>query len=161
MNWLIAPAPGRGVSATLLVFRLAVGVAFVLHGLPKTQNPTGWMNAAGMANAPPGFLQAAAAFIEVGGGALLALGLFTRVATLALAGVMIGALALVHIPNGDPFVAVGRPSMELAVAYLASALLVTATGPGAWSLDAVLFGRPAEAVEPAPRFADPLPLTSP
>jgi hypothetical protein len=48
---------------------------------------------------------------------------------------------LVHIPKGDPFVAVGRPSAELASVYLAFSLLVAATGPGAYSLDALLFGR--------------------
>lgn len=158
MSWLLAPAPGRATAAALLVFRLAVGSAFVLHGLPKMQNPTGWMDAAGMPNTPPGFLQALAVISEVAGGAMLALGLFTRVATVALACVMIGALALAHIPRGDPFVAPGGPSMELAIAYLASSLLVLATGPGAFSLDAVLFGRRADAAEPVratPRLAGP------
>jgi putative oxidoreductase len=92
-------------------------------------------------SAPPGILQASAAVIEVGGGFLLVLGLLTRVATLALAAQMVAALALVHIPHGDPFVAQGRPSAELACVYLAFALLLTATGAGAYSLDALIFGR--------------------
>jgi uncharacterized membrane protein YphA (DoxX/SURF4 family) len=66
MNWFIRPGPGWAVSTAALFVRLAVGVAFILHGWPKMQNPTGWMDAMGMENTPPGFLQAAAAVIEVG-----------------------------------------------------------------------------------------------
>src|SRR5215468_3775960 len=99
----------------------------------------GWMQ--GMDNAPPGILQATAAVIEVGGGILLAAGFLTRVAALLLAAMMITALALVHIPRGDPFVAQGKPSAELACAYLAVALAVAALGAGAYSLDAVFFTR--------------------
>jgi putative oxidoreductase len=129
-----------------------VGAAFVLHGLPKMQHPTSWMNS--MDTVPPGFLQATAALIEVVGGVLLIGGLFHRVATVLLACQMIAALALVHIPHGDPFVAVGRPSAELACAYLAVSLLLTATGPGEWSFDAILFGH-----ETAPSgSAAPIPL---
>lgn len=139
MSPLIAPAPAWATSTGLLLVRLVVGAAFVMHGLPKIQNPFGWMN--GMENAPPGFLQAAAAVIEFGGGILLALGLLTRVTALLLAAQMVAALALVHIPHGDPFVAQGKPSAELASVYLAVSLAVAALGAGAYSLDAVLFDR--------------------
>jgi putative oxidoreductase len=139
MNCLTKPAPGWAVSASLLAVRLVMGIAFVLHGWPKVQKPTTWMSS--MPDAPPGFMQAIAAVFEVAGGALLALGLFTRAAALAIASVMVGALALVHIPKGDPFVAPGGPSSELASIYLAVSLLIAAVGAGAYSLDAVLFRR--------------------
>ena len=139
MSLLTAPAPAPAVSAATLAVRLVVGVAFVLHGWPKMQNPFGWMS--GMDNAPPGALQAVAAVFEVGGGILLAAGLLTRVSALALASVMVGALALSHIPKGDPFVAVGKPSAELASVYLAVSLLIAAIGPGRFSLDALIFDR--------------------
>jgi putative oxidoreductase len=137
MRLLLSPAPGWAVSAALLLVRLVVGVAFVLHGRPKIQKPFEWMNA--MPDPPPGFMQAIAAVFEVAGGALLALGLFTRLAALAIASVMVGALALVHIPKGDPFVAPGGPSSEPASVYLAISLLIAAVGAGAYSLDALLF----------------------
>jgi putative oxidoreductase len=140
MNCLTAPAPAWATSTGLLLVRLALGAAFILHGWPKVQNPTGWMNALGMGGTP-GVLQAAAAFIEFGGGILLLVGLLTRIAALLLAAQMVAALALVHVPHGDPFVASGRPSAELAVVYLAVMLAVTALGAGAYSLDAVLFAR--------------------
>ena len=136
---LTAPAPAWTVSTGLLLVRLVVGAAFILHGWPKVQNPTGWMNE--MPGAPPGAVQAIPAVFEFVGGILLAAGLLTRGAALALASVMIAALALVHIPRGDPFVAVGRSSAELASAYLVVNLLIAATGPGTFSLDESLFGR--------------------
>lgn len=139
MSPLIAPAPAWATSSGLLLVRLVIGVALILHGWPKMQNPFGWMN--GMENAPPGILQATAAFIEFGGGILLVLGLLTRVAALAMVAQMLAALALVHIPHGHPFVAQGKPSAELASVYLVMNLLIAATGAGAYSLDAVIFGR--------------------
>jgi putative oxidoreductase len=116
------------------------------------QNPFGWMNA--MGSTLPGFVQAIPAAFEFFGGILIALGLLSRVASLAIASVMVGALALVHIPKGDPFVAAGGPSSELAAIYLAFTLLLTATGPGAYSLDALLFGR-GRAMTPVPTPAIP------
>jgi putative oxidoreductase len=130
---------GWGATA-LLLLRLVMGVAFILHGWPKIQNPTGWMNAMGMG--VPSFLQALAAFAEFGGGIALVLGLLTPIAAFGLVCQMLGALLLVHFPNNDPFV--GRPgqsSYELALVYLVVAVLLIALGPGRWSLDALLFGR--------------------
>lgn len=140
MDWLLAPdsAPRPLVDAALLVLRLVVGSAFVLHGRPKLAQPTRWMNAMG-SRPPPGVLQALAVLAEVGGGLSVALGLFTRLGALGIAATMIGALVTVHLPQQHPYVAVGRPSSELPLVYLAIALLLLAVGPGAWSLDAVLF----------------------
>jgi len=153
MNRLIAPAPPWATSSAILLVRLVVGAAFVLHSLPKFQNPFGWMTAMGAENAPPGFIQALAPVCEMAGGILLAIGLFTRVACLMLVSVMIGALALVHIPHGDPFVGKpGQPSAELAVVYLSFSLLVAAIGAGAYSLDAVLFAE-RRALRAAPGLA--------
>ena len=139
MSRLTGPAPASLLSAAILAVRVVVGVAFVLHGWPKAQNPFGWMD--GMENAPPGILQAAGAFAEVGGGVLLAAGLLMRVAAVLLAGTMVAAVALVHFPKGDPFVAPGKPNWELAAVYFVVSLLILATGPGRFSLDAMLFGR--------------------
>ena len=162
MFWLTRPCPPWAVSTAVLLTRVVVGVAFVLHGWPKIQNPTGWMGA--MENPPSGTLQAIAAGIEVGGGALLVIGLLTRVSAVALAAQMIAALALVHIPHGDPFVAhPGHPSAELACVYLAVTILVSAVGSGACSLDTILFDRSSRGrrVTTGRVSADSFPVTSP
>src|SRR5438132_12986101 len=104
-------SPGCAASFGLLTLRAVMGSAFVLHGWSKIQNPLGWM---GPDSPVPAALQAAAACSEFGGGALLIPGFLTRLAALGVAGVMIGAFALVHVPHGDPFVGhAGGPSFEL------------------------------------------------
>ena len=124
-------------SASLLLLRLVMGVAFVLHGWPKMQNPMGWMGP----EAPvPGILLALAALAEFGGGMALIAGLLTRLASLGIAANMVVALGMVHLPKGDPFVGKpGGPSYELAAVYLACAILFVLMGPGRISLDALVF----------------------
>jgi putative oxidoreductase len=129
-------------SIGLLLLRLVVGAAFMLHGWPKIQNPTGWMGA----EAPvPAALQAAAAIAEFAGGAALIVGLLTRLAAIMLGVTMAVAAGMVHISQGHPFVGKpGDPSWELAAVYFACAVLFLLAGPGRLSLDAVLFGRGRE-----------------
>jgi putative oxidoreductase len=75
---------------------------------------------------------------EVFGGLGLIVGLLTPLAALGVAIDMIVALATVHIPHGDPFVAKpGGHSAELASLYLSIAVLILAHGPGLFSLDAL------------------------
>ena len=92
---------GRLGSVGLLLLRLVMGAAFVLHGWPKIQNPLGWM---GPQASVPAIFQALAALAEFGGGMALIVGLLTRLASLGIATNMIVALAIVHLPQGDPFV---------------------------------------------------------
>lgn len=132
---------GFGALALLLV-RLVMGLAFVLHGWPKIQNPMGWMNAMG-GSSVPSFLQALAALAEFGGGIALILGFLTPIAAFGLVCQMIGALVLVHLPQGHPFVSQGGPSYELPLIHLLMAILLIALGPGKWSIDALLFARRA------------------
>ncbi|MBA3712695.1 MAG: DoxX family protein [Pyrinomonadaceae bacterium] len=142
MNFLFGNfVMGRG-AVGLLIVRLVFGLGMVLHGSQKIGAPFTWMNAFAGENAPPGILQALAAVAEFFGGIALILGLLTPVAALGIAFVMLFALGMAHLPAGDPFVnAPGKSSYESAAGYLAVALLLIVTGPGALSLDWLLFGR--------------------
>src|SRR5262245_458353 len=110
---------GRGALA-LLFIRIVVGSAFMQHGWGKIQTPFSWMGP----DAPvPGILQSLAAVSEFGGGLALILGLLTPMASFGLICTMVTA-TLFHATKGDPFVAMGGPSYELALVYLSVSLLM-------------------------------------
>ena len=125
-------------ASALLMLRLIVGIAFLLHGWGKIQNPMGWMpEAAGV----PGFLQLLAAVSEFGGGLALLLGLLTRFAMVGLSITMLVATAMHSLVMKDPFVNMtGGSSFEPALGYFGIALLFMAMGPGQFSLDKLFFG---------------------
>ena len=126
-------------SGGLLLLRLVMGAAFVLHGWMKIQSPGGWMGWMGPQATMPAILQALAVVSEFGGGLGLISGFLTRFASLGITGVMVVALATVHLPMGHQFVKMGGPSFELPAVYLACAILLLLLGPGRYSLDALLF----------------------
>ncbi len=74
-----------------------------------------------------------AGLFELIGGALLAIGLFTRPVAFVLSGVMAVAYFMVHAPRGFYPIANGG---ELAVLYCFVFLYLAAAGGGAWSVDA-------------------------
>lgn len=125
-------------SGALLVVRLIVGAAFMIHGWGKIQSPLTWM---GPESPFPGFLQFLAALAEFGGGIALILGLLTPLAALGIGFTMIVAVYLHMIVLKDPFVNVtGGGSYELALVFLGICLLILAQGAGKFSLDATVFG---------------------
>lgn len=123
----------------LLLLRVVVGLAFMLHGWGKIQNPFAWMGPEGFA---PGFLQALAALSEFGGGLAWILGLLTPLASLGIASTMAVAFSTHAFLRGDPFVSMtGGPASELAAVYFCIAMLLLALGPGRFSLDRMIFGK--------------------
>jgi putative oxidoreductase len=126
---------GPRADIALLVLRLVLGVAFVLHGLPKVQEPLTW--GARMVPWAPGWLQAFVAFVEVGGGIAVLAGFLTPVFAFLISCDMIVAIFFVLVPRGATFVAGGsKPSFEVPLAYLAMAVTLILIGPGAYAADA-------------------------
>ncbi len=138
-KWLKPEDTTCKVSLALLVLRIVMGVAFIIHGWGKIQTPFSWMpEQAGI----PGFLQLLAAVSEFGGGIALLIGLLTRVAMSGLAFTMLVAVYMHAIVMKDPFVNMqGGSSYELALVYLASAVLFLIAGPGKLSLDHKIFNK--------------------
>lgn len=126
----------------LLLLRLVVGLTLAGHG---TQKLFGWFGGYGLSGTG-GFLESLgfvpgkrAAFLaglsETLGGLLLALGLATPLAAAIIVGVMLVAVATVHISKGF-WVTSGGYEYNLVLAT--AALSVAFAGPGAWSVDALL-----------------------
>jgi putative oxidoreductase len=80
-----------------------------------------------------GSLVWSAGFLEVVGGTLLLVGLFTRPVAFILAGEMAVAYFHGHAPNGFwPIANLGAPAILFCFLWL----YISAAGPGPWSLDA-------------------------
>lgn len=124
------------MNVILFIIRVITGYAFILHGWGKIQNPMNWMQGSSV----PGIFQALAAVAEFFGGFALIFGLFTALASLGIFFTMIVAAFYHAVLRGDPFVAKGGPSYELAVSYLMISLILMVTGAGKFSADYKLFG---------------------
>ncbi|WP_447003905.1 DoxX family protein [Saccharothrix isguenensis] len=130
-GWTASPDIG------LLVLRLVLGGAFVMHGSQKVFGLFGGPGIDGFTATlqsigfrEPRILAWVTGVTELGGGVLLALGLFTPLAAAGVLGVMINVLALKYkggffAPNG----------VELEAAYAAMAFGLLFAGPGRASVD--------------------------
>jgi len=130
------------VALGILILRLVIGLTLAAHGAqklfgwfggPGMNGWTGAMNHMRIRPATPWAWMSALA--ELGGGLGLAVGLLTPLPSLAIAGSMLVAIALVHWPRGF-FVTKGGYEFNLAI--LAGVAAVALTGAGAYSLDAAL-----------------------
>jgi putative oxidoreductase len=130
------------MAAGLLVLRVVIGLIVAAHGAQKLfgwwagPGMTGWVSAMTRMRLRPAVPWAwISALSEVGGGIGLALGLLTPLSSIAIAGSMLVAIALVHWPNGFWN---SKRGYEFNLSILAAVAAVAIAGPGAYSLDAVL-----------------------
>lgn len=127
----------------LLLIRLVTGLLFAGHGAQKLfgwfgghglKGTGGFMESLGMR---PGLQMAfMAGLLELAGGLLFALGLFTPVAAACIVITMLVAIVKVHGRNGLWVISGG---IEYNLVLIAVALTVAMSGAGAYSLDARLF----------------------
>ena len=127
----------------LLLLRVGIGWAFMMHGLPKVKGgPEFWEQVGGaMANLgitfAPTFWGFMGGFTELAGGFLLLLGLFFRPVTFLLFITMCVATTM-HVSKGDDFNTYSH-ALEAAILFLSLYFI----GPGKISLDQKLFNPPA------------------
>ena len=114
------------------LLRIIAGLLFLEHGLIKVfAYPAG----PGFFHLPP--LIELAGLIEVIGGVLVAVGLFTRVAAFIMSGEMAVAYFMMAAPRGFlPLVNHGEPI----ILYTFIFLYIAAAGAGPWSVDALRSG---------------------
>jgi putative oxidoreductase len=119
----------------LLVLRLSLGLIFFTHGYPKLAHSGSGMQAFFIQHGLPGYFVYVSGVLEVFGGVLLALGLFTRGAALVLAIEMGVAIWKVHSSGG--YLAVHN--YEFPLAMLTASFALSTVGAGMISLDQPLF----------------------
>lgn len=133
------PVQNNCASGALLLIRVVAGIAFILHGWGKMQDPMGWM---GPEAAVPGIFQFLAAFAEFGGGIAWILGLLVPLASLGIGATMAVATLTHALVMKDPFVNMsGGSSFEPALTYFCVAMVLLFVGPGKFSADAKIFGQ--------------------
>ena len=116
----------------LFALRVMAALLFMEHGLMKLVHFPGPQP--GVPDPLPPILYAAA-IIEIVGGALIATGLFTRIAALLCSGQMAIGYFMFHAPHGFwP----GLNQGDAAILFCFIFLYIAFAGPGAWSLDAAL-----------------------
>jgi putative oxidoreductase len=127
------------VNLALLVLRCAIGTVMLAHGINhifrggKIAGTGRWFESLGM---KPGILHAwFASLAEVGGGALLVLGLLTPLGASAVVGTMLVALITNHRGNGY-FIFRPGEGWEYVITLVLVGLAVAVLGAGDWSLDA-------------------------
>jgi len=118
-------------SQLLSVLRIMSGLLLLQHGTAKYLNfPVGPMN-----NASPMTMSGAAGILELVGGVLLIIGLFTRPVAFILSGMTAVAYFYAHAHRGFfPILNAG----ELAALYCFVFLYLAAAGGGLWSADRLL-----------------------
>jgi putative oxidoreductase len=121
----------------LALLRIVTGYLLIWHGTAKhLKVPHIAMFDALPAMSLPWF----AGWLELIGGALIILGLFTRPTAFVLSGTMAFAYFIGHASKGNPHLPILNGG-ELAVLYCFVFLFLSVAGPGAWSVDSMMRGR--------------------
>jgi putative oxidoreductase len=126
------------IDLALLVFRCGIGAVMLAHGVNhiwgggKIEGTAGWFGSMGMR--PPLVQAWLASLTEIGGGALLVLGLLTPFGGASVVGVMTVAWAINHRGNGF-FIFRPGEGWEYVMTLALCGMVLGAVGAGAWSLD--------------------------
>ncbi len=122
------------------IMRILVGINLTTHG---TQKLLGWFG--GLPEGVPAFITYVAGPIELVGGVLIVVGLFSRPAAFVCSGLMAAAYFLGHVNPGGFWPILNQG--EVAIAYCWIFLYLAARGPGTWSIDGARAGG-AEGLSP-------------
>ena len=120
--------PQSWTSSLQTALRVMAAAAFLEHGTGKL---LGFPKLPGL-DQLPGPLLIGTGCIELIGGALLLVGLFTRPVAFVLSGFMAVAYFMVHFPmNFFPALNYGEPALLYCFVFL----YLAAAGPGRWAID--------------------------
>ena len=114
------------------LLRIVAGYLFMMHGVAKLFHVPHVAMYDGVRLMS---LLGLAGVLELVGGALLIVGLFTRITAFVLCGEMAVAYFMAHASKGDPLMPMLNEG-EPAVLFCFVFLFLAAAGAGAWSIDA-------------------------
>ena len=141
---------GRYGPQALSLLRIVAALIFLLHGSSKILG----FPATEMGAPPVGSLFWVGGLLELVGGLLLLIGLFSRPVAFVLSGEMAVAYWMVHAPQSTfPMINGG----DAAILYCFVFLLIAAAGPGPWSLDASISRKRHAVVTEDSATGEPMP----
>ena len=136
MSSLRAPAArdSAGVDAALLILRVVLGLLILLHGVSKLPPPPEFLVTALSERGLPSVLAYGVYLGEIVGPILIIVGIWTRLGALLIVANMIVAVLVAH--TGDLFHInkQGGYQLELQAMYLFTAVALTLTGAGRYSV---------------------------
>jgi putative oxidoreductase len=133
----LSPFMAAWYPRVLGLLRIVTGYLFIAHGTAKHLRMP---HVAMFDNLQAWSLPWIAGGLELVGGALIIVGLFTRPTAFVLSGLMAFAYFIGHASRGTPLVPLLNGG-ELAALYSFVFLFFSVAGSGAWSLDNLLRGR--------------------
>ena len=142
MTTAVTPFQATWSPRALGALRIVAGYLFIAHGTAKL---FGAPHVAMFDGLQLFSMMGLAGVLEVAGGALLILGLFTRPAAFVLSGLMAFAYFIAHAPQGNALLPLLNGG-ELAVLYSFLFLFIAAAGGGAYALDNLLRERRTRSV---------------
>lgn len=120
-------------SRALSLLRIVSAFLFIQHGTAKF---FGTPHVAMFDGFQAASLMGVAGALELVGGALLLIGLFTRRVAFVLSGFMAAAYFMAHASQGHALTPILNQG-ELAIMFCFAFLFISAAGGGAWSVDAL------------------------
>lgn len=126
------PGPEQ-VDAALLLIRIASGLAFIYHGSAILFGAFGGPGLQGFSafTHTPVAVAFLVGLAQLAGGIAILLGVFTRLGAACVAIVMLGAIVMVHLPNGFD---ITKNGLEYALTQLLIAVALMISGAGTYSL---------------------------
>lgn len=118
----------------LLIMRLSVGGLLIFHGIAKLSHGHEFIHEMLAEKGLPQFLWLGIPLTEVVAPLLLIAGIFTRLAGLGIAVLMIITIMLAHLPNAFTITETGGLEVELNLLYLFGGLALFFTGSGRYAV---------------------------
>ena len=133
---LRAPAArdSAGVDAALLILRVVLGLLILLHGVSKLPPPPEFLVTALSQRGLPSVLAYGVYLGEIVGPILIIIGVWTRLGALLIVGNMIVAVLVAHAGDLFHLNKQGGYELELQAMYLFTAVALTLTGAGRYSV---------------------------